>query len=170
MVAQMKTEPPQSTARPELDAGLGKLRENATAFARSSIEERLALLRQMQGGYMAVAEESVLAGCRVKGIDPGSALASEEWLAGPSVVVRNLRLLIETLERLARNQAPFAPERIRTADGRAVVDAFPASTFDKLLFAGFSAEVWMKPGVKADAVEKRAAAHYRTPPEKREGK
>src|SRR5262249_28656421 len=41
---------------------------------------------------------------------------------------------------------------------------------DKMLFAGFTAEVWMEPGIKAQEVTERAAAHYRTPPAERQGK
>lgn len=172
MVAERETmQAPESTARPEIDAGLERLKAAAPRFARATIGERLALLRSMLDGYVAVAEESVRAGCRRKGIDPSSPLAAEEWLAGPTIVVRNLRLLVETLTRLERGQDPIESARVRaTPDGRAVVDVFPASGLDKLLFAGFSAEVWMKPGVKASEVPARAAAHYRTPPEKRQGK
>jgi aldehyde dehydrogenase (NAD(P)+) len=162
---------PASTSRPDLDAALARLRAQATPFARSSIEERLALLRDMRDGYVAVAEESVLAGCHAKGIDSGSPLAAEEWLAGPSVVIRNLRLLSETLERLQAGKPPVDPARVHTRpDGRAAVSVFPASGLDKVLFAGFTAEVWMKPGVKADEVPARAAAHYRTPAAERTGK
>jgi aldehyde dehydrogenase (NAD(P)+) len=164
-------EPPATTARPELDGALARLREHATAFARSSIEERIELLQKMQAGYVAVAEESVRAGCRVKGLDFESAASGEEWLAGPAPVLRNIRLLIETLQRLLRGEPPIDPARVRTrADGRVVVDVFPPSGLDKLLFQGFTGEVWMQPGTKAEDVPKMAAAHYRTPADKREGR
>jgi aldehyde dehydrogenase (NAD(P)+) len=170
MVAQTK-DFTQPTARPELDATLGKLREHADGWARSSVSERIALLKQLLDGYVAVAEESVIAGCKNKGIDPSSPLSAEEWLAGPSVVIRNLRLLIESLEKIERGQSPIDAGRVRTrADGRVAVDVFPASGLDKLLFAGFQAEVWMKEGVKAGDVTARAAAHYKTKPEERKGR
>jgi Aldehyde dehydrogenase family len=118
-----------------------------------------------------VAEASVLAGCHAKGIDPDSALASEEWFAGPTIVIRNLRLLIETMERLEAGRPPFDPALVRTRpDGRVTVDVFPASGLDKMLFAGFSAQVWLQPGAKATEVTERAAAHYRIPADQREGK
>jgi acyl-CoA reductase-like NAD-dependent aldehyde dehydrogenase len=165
------TPAPASTARPELDKTLATLRAHATEWARSPIGERIALAKKMLDGYVAVAEASVLAGCHAKGIDPASQLASEEWFAGPTIVIRNLRLLIETLERLEAGRPPFDPAKVRTRpDGRVVVEVFPASGLDKMLFAGFSAEVWLQPGTKAQEVTDKAAAHYRVPADKREGK
>ena len=160
----------QSTARTELDATIKKLRAHATDWARSPLSERIALARQMLDGYVEVAEASVLAGCHAKGIDPNSQLASEEWFAGPTIVIRNLRLLIETMERLQQGRPPFDPAKVRTRpDGRVVVDVFPASGLDKMLFAGFSAEVWLQPGSKGAEVTDRAAAHYRVPAGERKG-
>ena len=163
------TPAPASTARPELDKALETLRAHATDWARSSIADRIALARKMLDGYVAVAEASVLAGCHAKGIDPSSPLASEEWLAGPTVVIRNLRLLIETLERLHAGRPPFDPAKVRTRpDGRVVVEVFPASGLDKMQFAGFSAEVWMQPGTKAQEVtDKRRGALSRAAGEAR---
>ncbi len=170
MIASLKSAAPLATARPDLDQTLARLRAHADAFARSPIAERIAMLHSLLAGYVAVAEESVVAGCVMKGIDPASPLSSEEWFAGPTVVVRNLRLLIETLERIGRGESSLPDGRVRTRpDGRAAVDVFPASGLDKLLFGGFSAEVLMKPGVKADEIGKRAAAHYHTPAAERRG-
>src|SRR5258706_15564986 len=96
--AAVKMEPPAATARPELDAALATLRKHATDWARSPVEERIALARRMLDGYVAVAEDQVRAGCRAKGIEFDSQASGEEWLAGPAGVIRKLRLLIRTLE------------------------------------------------------------------------
>jgi len=167
MVAERK-EVPASTSRPELDAQLKRLREAAPGWARSGIDERIALLRGFLDGYMQIAEDSVVAGCRVKGLDPNGPTGGEEWLAGPVVVVRNLRLLTETLERIRNGQPPFDPSRVETTgDGRVKVRVFPPSGWDKITMGGFTADVWMKPGVSAADVIARAAQHYKTPPEQR---
>jgi len=167
---KLETVVPQSTARPELDKQLETLRAHATEWARSPIADRIALAKKMLAGYVDVAEASVLAGCHAKGIDPASQLASEEWFAGPTIVIRNLRLLIETLERLDAGRPPFDPAKVRTRpDGRVTVEVFPTSGLDKMLFAGFSAEVWLSPGTKAAEVTDRAAAHYRVPAAERKG-
>jgi aldehyde dehydrogenase (NAD(P)+) len=167
--------PPQAAAlkteRPQLDAQLQKLRDHADAWARSPIAERIALAKKMLDGYVAVAEPSVLAGIRAKGLDPAQPAAAEEWLAGATIVIRNLRLLVQTLERIAAGRPPIDPARLRTRpDGRVVAEVFPTDGIDKLLFAGFNAEVWIQPGIKATEVIDRAAAHYKTPVDKRQGK
>jgi aldehyde dehydrogenase (NAD(P)+) len=169
MVTQRKSyEAPSTTSRAELDAQLARLRAAAPAWARSPVEERLVLLRGFSAGYQAIAEDSAIAGCRMKGIDPASPLAAEEWLAGPTVVLRNLRLLIETLERVRNGRSTVDPERIEsTADGRVKVRVFPPGIWDKILMGAFTAEVWMKPGVSASDVVAHAARHYKTPPEQR---
>jgi aldehyde dehydrogenase (NAD(P)+) len=170
MVAEKKPEGPLPTARLELDKVLERLRAHADGFARSSVMERVAMLREFLDGYLKVAEESVAAGCKMKGIDPHSSAAGEEWLAGPQVVVRNLRLLIASLLRIAQGESTVDAEQIHPiADGRVAVNVFPTDGYDKVLMAGFTAEVWMKPGVSAADVQARAAAHYKTPVEKRQG-
>jgi aldehyde dehydrogenase (NAD(P)+) len=174
--AQPTPIPPQQpaalkTERPQLDAQLQKLRAAADGWARSPIAERIALAKKMLDGYVAVAEPSVMAGIRAKGLDPSQPAAAEEWLAGATIVIRNLRLLIQTMERIADGRPPIDPARIRTRpDGRVVAEVFPTDGIDKLLFTGFSAEVWIQPGIKATEVIDRAAAHYKIPVEKRQGK
>src|SRR4051812_32141558 len=101
MVAERKhVNVPGSTSKAELDAQLQRLRAAAPEWVKSSIDDRLALLRQFMNGYLEVAEDLVMAGLEVKGIDPSTPLAAEEWLAGAMPVIRNLRLLIETLEKI----------------------------------------------------------------------
>src|SRR5690242_2080591 len=118
MVAQTK-DFTQPTGRPDLDGALATLRSKADERARTTVAERLALLRRFLDGYVAVAEESVLAGLKMKGIDPASPAAAEEWFAGPTIVIRNIRLLIETLEKIQRGQPTIDASRIETrADGR----------------------------------------------------
>ncbi len=163
--------PPAKTDRSELDAGLARLKAGAAEFAKTTIPERLALLRVMLDSYVAIGEDSVVAGLKMKGIDPASQLAAEEWLAGPSVVVRNIRMLMETLERIDEGRPSIDPSRLRTQEnGRIAVDVFPASGLDKILFTGFRAEVRMKEGVTLKETLDRTAAYYKLPIEERKAK
>src|ERR1044072_577511 len=116
MVAQTK-DFTQPTARPHLDGALQRLKDNADKWAKTSIAERIAMLRKFLDGYVAVAEESVMAGLKAKGIEPGTPLEAEEWLAGPTIVIRNCRLFIETLTRLQKGQPTVDPSRVRVKDG-----------------------------------------------------
>lgn len=162
---------PSFTPYPTLDAMVARLRSEADPWARSPIAARLSLAIAMHAGYAAVAAASVQAGCVAKGIDFASPLAAEEWFAGPLVVLRNVRLLIETLKRLQQGLCPIQRKQVhQDADGRTVVSVFPASLADRLLFAGFSTEVWMRRGVQPHEVLDRAAAHYAQPAASRRGK
>src|ERR1700690_2174013 len=64
MVAQTK-DFTQPTGRPDLDGALAKLRSKADEWARTSIPERLSLLRAFLDGYVAVADASVAAGLKM---------------------------------------------------------------------------------------------------------
>jgi acyl-CoA reductase-like NAD-dependent aldehyde dehydrogenase len=87
-----------------------------------------------------------MAACQAKGIDPQSALAGEEWIAGPISVVRNIRLLMTTLQ--AGGQP--TPSQIRQReDGQVVVEVLPANAIERLLYLGYRGEVWLEPGVEA---------------------
>ncbi len=164
----MNLSPP--SAQPELDAKLARLRDRADAFAKLSIRERIALAQKMLDGAIAHAEESVRAGCEIKGFEFSSVESGEEWLAGPTQVVRNLRLLIDTLERLDRKEPTISPSRVRTRpDGRVVVDVMPTDGMDKILFGGFSGEVWMLPGTTAKNVVDQAGSFHRSDPATRKG-
>src|SRR5262249_30300143 len=74
------------------------------------------------------------------------------------------RLLIETLEKVRAGKPTLDTDRIETLpDGRVKVRVFPPAIWDKVTMGGFTAEVWMKPGVSAADVTARAAKHYKTP-------
>lgn len=162
---------PPPTPRADLDAALGRLRAQATSFARAPVEARVALAKRMLAGYRRIAGESVRAGCSHKGLTFGRAESAEEWLVGPMLVLRQLRLYIETLERLAEGRPPLDPSRVRTRpDERVVVRALPSGVYDNVLFSRLAGEVLAQPGVTADEVVARAASHYRQPAEQREGR
>ena len=170
MVAQVRTGI-APTEKAALDAMLARLRSNADAWARSTVMERVELLRSFLRGYLEVAAPSVRAGLRMKGIDPASGAAGEEWLAGPMVVVRNIRLLIESLLRLAQGEPTFDRDRVRVrADKRTAVSVFPTGLYDRIQMAGITAEVVLKEGLSPDDAMAHAAAHYKTPPAERKGK
>ena len=116
--------PPASSAA-KLDEAVARTREGAGRLLRLSLDDRVALARVMQAGYLAVARDSVHAACAAKGIRLGTPLEGEEWTAGPWMVVRHLRLIQQAL--LALKHAGNTPvgERGRTADGRLTVQVFP---------------------------------------------
>lgn len=163
---------PAATARPdaptphsELDAVVQRLKERSRVFARLSIRQRIALAGKLRQGYRDIAEESVRAACDAKGIAFDSPTSGEEWLAGPMVTIRNLRLLLESLEQIAEHGVPRIPaSHVRhLPDGRIAVRVFPTSAMDAMLLAKHDGEAWMQPGVTADNLHEHQASFYKKP-------
>ncbi len=141
-------EPPPAVAATSLadvDRALDELASKADAWVATGIAKRIELLRACIETTVACGEEWVAAACRAKGIQPGTAREGEEWLGGPMTVVRNLRLLVESLEQGGQPK----PKKISRRGGQVIAEVFPADLFDKALFTGFRAEVWMEPGREA---------------------
>jgi len=151
-------EPPTQlppTPLDECDKKVARLASRKDEWVKVGVVDRIGYLRKCLDGVMSVAEAWVEGGSKLKGIQPGDKLAGEEWISGPMATVRNLRLLIEALEAGGQPTPPSLTER---SDGRKVAKVFPAKLQDKLMFGGFSAEVWIEPGKPASQ-----GAIYREP-------
>ena len=152
---------PASTTDRELDAKVHRLSEAALTWADLPIGERIALARSMLTGYHRIAEASVRAACAAKGIPPGTPLEGEEWATGPWCVIRQLRLVAEALESIARTGTTPLGQLGRTSDDRLAARVFPAGASDGLLFSGITAEVHFRDGVTEAAMHEARAGIYR---------
>src|SRR5471030_2883624 len=145
---------PRSSSQRQMDAGIARLREGAKTFAKLSLDQRIVLVNAMQQGFLRVAKRMVQAGCKAKGITLGKPEEAEEWSTGPWGVVRQLRLIRESLAALKRSgNTPIGPVG-RTIDGRLSVRLFPGNAIDGMLFKNVTAEVHMQPGVTVDSLER----------------
>jgi acyl-CoA reductase-like NAD-dependent aldehyde dehydrogenase len=134
------------TALAEVDARVEALAQKKDEWVKVPIARRAALLKECIPSLLAVAEDWVKDGCRAKGIDVSTPLAGEEWIAGPWQTMRNLRMLVEALEAGGQPK----PSKVTTRpDGQTVVRVFPANLQDKLMFGGYSGEVWLTKGQPA---------------------
>ena len=86
----------------EIESALVSLGEGRRAWARTGAGERQALLDRCLRAWSRVASRWVEANLAMKGIDPASPAAAEEWFTGPYLVHRNLRLLRDVLGKIAR--------------------------------------------------------------------
>jgi acyl-CoA reductase-like NAD-dependent aldehyde dehydrogenase len=156
-----------ATSRPELDRAVAAVRAKAREFARLSPRAKADLLRGVLPKIVDSGRDWVVAACRAKGISPSAPVAGEEWIAGPMVTVRNVRLLVESLEEIVRNGRPKLGRSARPRpDGRMEVDVFPASPFDSLTATGFTCKVLLQEGVgQSDAVVKQASFYQKRDPE-----
>lgn len=153
--------PPDSTTD-ALDAALERLAGRAEAWFALPAAEKLRYVRAAIAGTRRVAEAQVRAACAAKGVPFDSAVAGEDWFGGPVATLRGLRLLAETLERIAAGgPAAAMPERIRERpDGRLVVEVLPAGWRDRVLFAGVRGEVWLRAGTTRADLARQVATLY----------
>jgi acyl-CoA reductase-like NAD-dependent aldehyde dehydrogenase len=154
---------PADSSYRKLDEMLERLRDGARRFAALNIEERIHLAQVMQQGYVSVAERSVAAGCRAKGIAAGTTLEAEEWATGPLGVIRQLRLVQESLRSIRETGNTRLGKVQHSRDGRLTVPVFPASAIDGLLFKDVRVDVRMQSGVSEDDLAEHRARFYRQP-------
>jgi hypothetical protein len=103
-----------------------------TAWAATNTAERRALLSRLRASTYLAAPHWAEVCCQIKGLDPKSALAGEEWAMGPMVTLRNLRLLEEGFDQPARAPKP-------------VHQTFPGELYDRFQWPGISGETWEQP-------------------------
>ncbi len=155
-------ETPANTQHVELDRKLSRLHEAANSFAVLSIDARIKLARSMQEGYINVAGRLVKISCKAKGIKPGVSFETEEWAMVHSVV-RQLRLIQESLKSIKDSGNTLVGKVGRTVDQRLAVRVFPMSTIDGILFKDVTADVHMLAGVTEDKLESDRAPFYKQP-------
>ncbi|HEX2254312.1 MAG TPA: hypothetical protein VHQ65_13655, partial [Thermoanaerobaculia bacterium] len=93
------------TPRPALDRAVGDLQARRDEWAALPIAERVVLLDRLAASFRAVAGRWVEVSRRLEGTLGDDAFHGEEWLAGPYCVLRNIRLLRESLDDLAAGRA-----------------------------------------------------------------
>lgn len=159
-MSALQAHPP--TPQAALDETLERLRAKADEFATLPIREKIGLLSELLERTASTAEAAVRAACRAKGLRPGTAQEAEEWLSGPLIETRHIRLTRDALLDIERSGRPWAPwDRAHVRpDGHLVVPVFPASGFDKLVFTGFTADVWFEKGLDRAAARARQASFY----------
>ncbi len=126
----------------EIDRAIASLHSHRDRWVETSIAQRLVYLQDCLDRTLDIAAAWATAGCAAKGIAPESTLAGEEWITGPVATVRNIRLLMTTLQ--ANGQLP-PPKIYQRQDGQFVAEILPANSIDRLLYLGYRGEVWIKP-------------------------
>ncbi len=147
-----------SSEEQTLDAAVQGLQDGAQRFVRLPIKEKIGLLKETMVQLANVAEAWVLDGHKAKGLAPDH---GEEWLTGPVPTMRNLRLLVQTLERIDKGQGAVSRDQIvQRDDGRVNVEVFPTDGIDAALFAGFNTHQVMQEGLRAEDVVNKAGSLY----------
>lgn len=154
---------PRCTSAPDLDRAVDVLGNHKEEWTRVQIRDRILLLRRCIDGCLRTAGDVVRAGCEAKGLEPESPASGEEWMSGPLPVIRNIRLLVESLARIQRNGHPALPDASvkRAPTGELAVQVFPGDRLDRLMYPGTRIDVWMQPQVDEASLRGSMASAYR---------
>ena len=133
-----------------LDGDIAALRAGLPTWSHLTLEQRARLFERVRASVVSCAQEWAEQAALIKGLDGRHPLRGEEWLSGPYAVIVALDAYIRTLTALSNGRGPIDDLELGTAPGgRVTVPAFPATGADAVLLSGFTAEVWLRPGVTA---------------------
>jgi aldehyde dehydrogenase family protein len=144
-----------------LDGAVASVAGARDRWIRASIADRIDLARRCIQRSVDTAADVVAACCAAKGLDVHGPASAEEWLGGPVPVIRNLRLLIESLQDIQHDGHPRVRVVAPAATGETVARVFPRDRFDRVLYPGVRIDVWMQPGITAANLRDTMAAAYR---------
>lgn len=142
--------------RVDLDDRIGELARGAACWAGLKPRDRAEILRETQRAT--AAEGGSWAGTAVaaKRTPPGP-YEGEEWMSGPGATAQILGAYADTLDKIDRGESAIEGVALGTAPGgRTTVKVLPSDGKDALIFNGFTAEVWLQPGVSAEQAKQRA--------------
>jgi hypothetical protein len=148
----------------ELDQAVRDVADKAVTWSRTTPRERADLLSRVVADTFGVSREWSAAGCAAKGYDPQSTEGGEELFSGVGVFVRLAQTLRHSLLDIDRVGRPLYPGPVRhKSEGRVAVQVVPANLFDRILYSGVTAEVWMEPGVEEEEISATQARAYQSP-------
>ncbi|AEF41149.1 aldehyde dehydrogenase family protein [Hoyosella subflava] len=131
-----------------IDAALRELGDGVKLWSATPLVRRRELLGQVHQLAGKHAQEWVDAASTLKGLKPDSPLVGEEWISGPYPVLAWTTAAAETLAALEAGKSPLDTAKVVDGPGgRLAVNVLPFGVFDALLLNGFSAQVWLEPGV-----------------------
>ncbi|WP_018155560.1 aldehyde dehydrogenase family protein [Demetria terragena] len=134
------------------------------AWGAVGVAQRREMLERFSALVEAKATEWVEIATRIKGLDPDSSIVGEEWTSGPYACIQYAQQLIPTLRRMEEGKGATDGFTIVPQPGdRVAVEVLPHTVWDHLLQSGFSAQVWIKPGVTEAQVRSRAGLGMKKP-------
>jgi acyl-CoA reductase-like NAD-dependent aldehyde dehydrogenase len=126
------------------------------------LAERVALLRELRRRIGQEAAGIAAATREAQSLGSSGPWAAESW-APAFCAAQTARTLERTLRLLESGRNPVAGRSIRTRpDGQVVVDVFPATWDDRMLFQGCRGQVWLTPGTTPEQVLAATANAHRT--------
>ncbi len=150
--------PPSSPQ--EMDEAVELLRGRKDAWVAVPPRARVALIDELIRDYSTIAPRLVEAEVEAKGLRESDFGIGQEFL-NQSVVLRYLRGLRHAMVDIQMLGHPRIPGPLSTRpDGQVVARIFPDTAYDRLLFGGYSMDVWMEPGVGLADLSRTQALVY----------
>ncbi|MCU1423303.1 MAG: putative aldehyde dehydrogenase [Microbacteriaceae bacterium] len=150
--------------RDRLDAVIAELASAEASWGRTSVGERAELLDAVHGAVAAASADWATTASRIKGLDPAAQAVGEEWISGPYPVLASTTTLAQAMRSLAKGESPLAGRRFgRAPGGRVTIPVLPGNAYEAILLHGFTAEVWMPPGITAENARATAGLGALTP-------
>ena len=147
-----------------LDSDIAALRDGLPTWTHLTLEQRARLLERVRASVVACAQEWAEQAALIKGLDGRHPLRGEEWLSGPYAVIVAVDAYVRSLTALSAGRSPIDGLTLGSAPGgRVTVPAFPATGADAILLSGFTAEVWLRPGVAAGDAYATAGLAQKSP-------
>ncbi|MFW5451792.1 MAG: aldehyde dehydrogenase family protein [Methylophagaceae bacterium] len=154
---------PDKSSHEQIDEELQRIYNKAKLFTRLTINQRIALVEGIQQGFLDVAQAMVKAECEYKGLSLDAPAEAEAWALGPTFIIRQLRLIKESLQALKDSGNTKIGKVGRTIDKRLSVNVFPANAIDSILFKDVTIDVHMQSDVTEDKLESQRAKFYKQP-------
>ncbi|MGN6721891.1 MAG: aldehyde dehydrogenase family protein [Marmoricola sp.] len=146
-----------TTVNEQADAIVERLTAGEKAWAALDLASREQLLARMVELVDAHSAEWVAITAEIKQVPAGSPLVGEEWISGPWATLASLDTLRQTVQRLIAGKSAMDGFSSRKVPGdRVAVEVLPHTVYDRLLLSGFSAEVWLEPGVTEEDARRTA--------------
>lgn len=147
-----------------IDQALKELVEGEQTWAKQSLAARRGLLDELRRLTVEHGAEWVAAAAAIKGLAPDSPLAGEEWMSGPYALATAAAALSASLGKLEAGLSPLDGASFGTTPGgQTTVSVLPLNVFDRLLLSGFSAQVWLQPGIDRDQAVRDAGLAQHDP-------
>lgn len=148
----------------EMIAALQTLARKKQEWAEKTLEHRLRFLETMLKDFASLAPEWVEKVSAAQHIVADDHASGTEWMQGPYSVLRNLQNLKQSLREIQSAKYPRIPGAITLRrNGQVSVQVFPQTIYDRILFNGYRAEVWMEVGVTLENLRQTQALAYQSP-------
>ncbi|TSI16008.1 aldehyde dehydrogenase family protein [Brevibacterium aurantiacum] len=160
-ISPTATEPIRPVAYPldttRLDSAVASLGSGIRQWASLSLSERARLLERTHESIALNVARWTRTATDIKGLHPDSQLTGEEWLSGPYAALTGFSTVATSIRALARDCSPLdGVDPRETAGGRLTWKVLPTDLREAILFHGFSADVWTRPGFDAETVRAEA--------------